>query len=46
MKLGHINCVYVAREKYVMESSRGEIFIIIGGVLKLMTSSFFVCGSK
>lgn len=46
VKLGHINCVCVAREKYVMESSRGGIFIIIGRILKLMTSSFFVVQSE
>lgn len=29
MKLGHINCVCVAREKYILESIREEVFVII-----------------
>lgn len=29
MKLGHINCVCVAREKCIIESIREEVFVII-----------------
>lgn len=38
----HINFVCVAREEYIMESSRGKKGLIMGRIFTLMTRSFYV----